>query len=267
MIRVHGKHIQAILSACLIASAGCPEEDASTDDPTGAQSATADTDEDSEIDDPSRTGTMRTPSMTPVTPASGPSGEMDQSSFDGKIVAAAMDDAVGGYPVPVWLYKGGVYPTDDDGLLPIPAEAVKHRAANPDLWSTWRRTADGVERKIGREWSLLAYDDEYTALAAGTRINGTFVSSGDRYQERKYRFTIAGRFEYCREIAVASLRPEYGSGTYEIEGYVIRLRYSGGTTETLSVVHDPRQRPNTIWVDGSPFKRNNTVGTSALACP
>jgi hypothetical protein len=265
-MRVRYKHMQAVLSVCLIASAGCPEEDTSTDDTIDMQTATANTGDDSGTVSPSTSpaGTMRTPSMTPT---SGPVAEPDQGSFDGKIVAAAMDEAVGGFPVPVWLYKGGVYPTDDDGLLPIPGEAVKHRAANPDLWSAWRRTPNGVERKIGRDWSPLAYDDEYAALAAGTRVNATFNSSADRYQERKYRFTSAGRFEYCREIAVASLRPEYGSGTYEVDGYVIRLRYSGGTVETLSFVYDPKLRPNSLWVDGSPFKRDNTVGTSALACP
>jgi len=263
--RIRYKHIQAILSACLIASAGCPEEDTSDgSEQPPAQTAHTNGKDSGTVSPSTRdAGTMG----TPATPTSGSAAEMDPGSFDGKIVAAAMDDAVGGFPVPIWLYKGGVYPTDDDGLLPIPAEAVKHRTANPDLWSAWRRTPNGVERKIGREWSPLAYDDEYAALAPGSRINATFNSSGDVYQERKYRFTSTGRFEYCREIAVASIRPEYGSGTYEVDGYVIRLRYSGGTVETLSFVHDPKLRPNSIWVDGSPFKRDNTAASTALACP
>lgn len=184
--------------------------------------------------------------------------------FTGEIESAAMEQANGGWPVPYWLYKGGVAPDDTDGLLPIPEEAVKHRAANPDLWTEWRRTPDGVERKIGERWKLLAYKDEYGPLPKGSSLTGTFSWLNNAYEDRKYRFNANFTFDYCSYTTVIS-RKAFGHGTYEIDGFVIRLIYSNAT-EAYSFIYDPKNKPNTLWFDEVPYKRDNTPDTT-FTCP
>jgi hypothetical protein len=209
-----------------------------------------------------------TPTGVGVTPPGSTAPPIMQATgiFDGEIVAAAMDKSVGGYPVPFWLYKGGVAPFDTDGLLPISADAVKHRAANPDLWTEWRRVANSVERKVGRDWKLLAYDDEYAALPSGTTVDATFNAEYDAYQTRKYRFSDDNTFEYCKYVSLVQ-SGERSSGTYDIDGYVIRLRFPNGSSESYSFVYDPSKRPNTMWFNQTPFKRvNNETAATPLGC-
>jgi hypothetical protein len=200
-------------------------------------------------------------------------GAVVQGTFDGTILAAAMSGTVGGGKGPFWLYNGGVSPTDEEGLLPIPAEALKHRAANPDLWIPWRRAADGtVERSIEGKWKPLAYDDEYAALPKGSSFAGTFESAATvadiAGRIRKYRFAKSGSYEFCELfVAGSSISEERASGTYQVDGYVIKLVSKSGTQETFSLVYDPSQRPNTMWIDRGMFTRDNGASaTEPLDC-
>lgn len=187
--------------------------------------------------------------------------------FDGTVVAVVLTRSVGGFQVPLWLYKGGFAPSDDDGLLPIPAQALKHRAANPDLWTRWRRTAKGVERMSDGEWIAADASEEFAPLPKGTKLTGIYQLDPGYYLERTYEFSASGTFTYCQVISLTLSKTRY-SGTYEVDGYVLRLRTSGGDVESLSLVHDAQRRPNTMWIDDGPYKRLNVAPQrSSLSCP
>jgi hypothetical protein len=192
--------------------------------------------------------------------------------FTGEVSVAAMEQSQGGDPVPFWLYRGGFAPLDRD-VLPLAADAVKHRAANPELWTRWRRTEAGVERKVDSGWKRLAYDMEYTALPKGTRVNGTFgrdlVIGSTAGVQTRYRFSTDGSFAACKltTFATGSIRPEHilRQGSYEIDGFVVRLRGTNGTNEVESIVYDP-ERSGSAWVDNIPLRRLNKVSTSTSPC-
>lgn len=196
----------------------------------------------------------------------------EEGPFTGEVLSAAMEKSQGGDPVPFWLYRGGFAPLDNK-VLPIAADAVRHHAANPDLWTRWRRTSAGVERKVDSGWKQLAYDIEYVALPTGTKLNGTFsqdvVIGSTAGVQTRYRFAPDGSFAACKltVFATGSIRPEHilRRGTYEVDGFVVRLRGTSGTNETESIVYDPA-RPGSAWVNNTPLERLNIVSTSTSPC-
>jgi hypothetical protein len=187
-------------------------------------------------------------------------------TFDGEVASAATVLTPAGFAIPIFLYKGGVTPTNYDGLVPTPAGAVKHRADNPDLWTEWRRTPAGVERKINKNWELV--DDEYAPLAMGTTVSSTFLAAHRTFGQRKYRLSADHTFKYCDYLRVAgNQKSETFSGTYEIDGFVVRLHHADGSTDLYSFVYDPTARPNTMWIDREAFMRANTETESTpLTC-
>jgi hypothetical protein len=214
-------------------------------------------------------GGVRTRDAGVVVPPAAPE---EEGPFTGEVLRAAMEKSQGGDPVPFWLYRGGFAPLDNK-VLPIVADAVRHHAANPDLWTRWRRTSAGVERMVDSGWKPLAYDMEYVALPTGTKLNGTFsqdvlIGSTAGVQTR-YRFTSDGSFAACKltVFATGSIRPEHilRRGTYEIDGFLLRLRGTSGTNETESIVYDPA-RPGSAWVNNTPLQRLNIVSTSTSPC-
>jgi hypothetical protein len=174
-----------------------------------------------------------------------------------------MGRAVGGFPVPVWLYKGGLAIDGKDAPLPIKSVAYAHQRANPDLWYPWRKTAEGFEVKLNRDWALLDYQDSYGPLPRGTTLDAAFSSENDTYTTTMYGFSNDDSFDYCDYIGLLH-SGHRDSGKYEVDGYTIRLRYASGSEETLSFIHDPVAHPNTVWVDGTPYKR--TRSGSAVSC-
>lgn len=185
----------------------------------------------------------------------------EPEAFDGVVESVGMGRAVGGFPVPIWLYRGGWAIHGTDAPLPSREEAFAHFRRNPDLWTEWRRTGFGVELKGNgnQNWNLLYYDYEVGPIMIGSRITGVYGAENNVYITAKYKFGYDGTFQYCEYIPLAR-SGKRSSGAYEIvDGYVIRMG-----TSRVSFVHDPFNRPNTLWIDGSPYKRLSEYGD--LSC-
>ena len=80
--------------------------------------------------------------------------------------------------------------------------------------------------------------------------------------EVSHRVFVAGAYWCERFVGGPSSPLGRASGTYEVDGFVLRLVRKSGTREAFSFVYDPAQRPNTMWIDRNRLTRDNGASTT-----
>jgi len=149
-------------------------------------------------------------------------------------------------PYPVVLLTDGWACLEMD-FVAQPGNAETHRAANPQSWVRWVRTNGRVI--LGGKYA--AFGGSVPPKPAGFRLDGLYTytkSSGGgdltSISERSFRFTSAGLFGYGSSSsfstgnAIGGNFPPDQRGTYEIDGYLINLRFDDGDTVVVSFVDD-----------------------------
>jgi hypothetical protein len=181
---------------------------------------------------------------------------------------------VGGYfnfvPAPMVLFKSGDALRDMKQLAD-PAGLEANKSAHPSAWTKWRRNGGVLESlESNNTWKKLPYPKTYDRLAKGFKLSGKYkrlsgtgnVAFGGGSSVTAWSelvFDRSGTFRTSDGGSVSSVddrssafatgtRPE-GSGTYEIEGYVLTLRYAGGHTVYRMITADASD-PKAIWLDG-----------------
>jgi hypothetical protein len=163
---------------------------------------------------------------------------------------------VGGYPSfdgrAVVLLKDG-WATRNTRVLFMPVDVVADRTANPGAYRQWKNFSNGLAEWNGRAWILYEYQDQYAPLPKGATVQGAFTrltgggsiaTGGDILiaSQQAYNFGKDGTFARnvsgvvsSTSVTAANLPPKQ-HGTYEIDGYRLRLHYADGSGFTTSIV-------------------------------
>jgi hypothetical protein len=163
---------------------------------------------------------------------------------------------VGGYPSfdgrVVVLLKDG-WATRNTRVLFAPVDVVADRAANPGAYRQWKKFSNGLAEWNGKSWILYEYQDQYAPLPKGATLQGAFSrltgggnigAGGDILiaSQQAYNFGKDGTFARnvsgvvsSSSVTAANLPPKQ-HGTYEIDGYRLRLHYADGSGYTTSIV-------------------------------
>lgn len=180
----------------------------------------------------------------------------------------------GGYfnfvPAPMVLFKSGDALRDMKQLAD-PAGLEANKSAHASAWTKWRRNGGVLESlESNNTWKKLPYPKTYDRLAKGFKLSGRYTrlsgtgnvafgggSSVTAWSElvfdRNGTFRTSGGGSASSVDASSSAfatgtRPEEG-GTYEIEGYVLTLRYADGHAVYRMITTDASD-PKAIWLDG-----------------
>ena len=171
-------------------------------------------------------------------------------------------------PTPLVLFASGdaLY---DITALGDPAGLAEHKRRRPKSWTRWRRNGKRVEVLAGGRWSELAYQAFYEPLPKGHRLDGSYqrvtvsghsgkggsmVSAARTFTfDRDGRFVTGASTGFSSETAGGGARSGLVSGTYEIAGYTLVLRFDG-RVERRTIIVD-RDRPKAIWIDGAGYTR------------
>lgn len=208
---------------------------------------------------------------------SGASGVSNLTEELGGIETIAMDSTfqmgAGGafyfLPSPVIVFKDGSLCEDID-FLTEGLDAASHQAKYPNSWTKWRME-NGV-RQIQNskgEWDDIGYGEEYAPLPKGTTFTASFTNTsggGDTalggstitLALSRIEFLADSRFVQGKYVGASSAGTTIGSapadqqGSYEIEGYLLTLRYDDGRTLVRSLVIDPLFT-DIMWLDGGAY--------------
>ncbi|RYZ57792.1 MAG: hypothetical protein EOP07_08910 [Proteobacteria bacterium] len=191
----------------------------------------------------------------------------------GGIETVAMDStyqigAGGGFyflPSPVIVFKDGSLCEDID-FFTEGLDAAAHRAKHPNSWTKWRME-NGVRQVQDSkgDWGNIGYGEEYAPLPKGTTFAASFTntSGGGDTSLGGSTITLAlsrielradSRFVQGKFVSASSSGTTVGSapadqqGSYEIDGYLIALRYDDGNTVVRSLVIDPAYT-KILWLD------------------
>lgn len=227
----------------------------------------------------------------PPAPTKKPDGAMSSgavalaSNIQAVGFANRMQFGVGGYmymnPEPVVLFKDGTALEDIEALDKLTPQTLDdHKRAHPKDWTRWRKAGAGIEieecKKAkpacsnGKEWSALAYKTAYGPLAKGARIEGRYktISGGGNVafggdvmvaSMREMAFAKDGSFATSKNVGAtsSSFTTANQSGTttgrYEIDGFIITLRFANGETVQRTIVAEGAGKPDAIWLDGSAY--------------
>jgi hypothetical protein len=173
------------------------------------------------------------------------------------------DSGASNIPAPLLLFAAG-YASFNLDLLLHPVDVATDVVTHPGAWLEWRRGADRVEYRTSAGWHRVAYNNEYSALPRGTRLAGTyehtFESAGAAAvteERRRYRYEEDGTFALCTVTRKTVINGQWlldsleRQGTYEIEGYTIRIVDSDGVASTWPFFYRPEL--TSMWTDGRPF--------------
>ena len=171
---------------------------------------------------------------------------------------------------PVVLFRDGRLLKDVEALL-HPGGLAAHRAAQPKDWSRWRRGGGELQIERGSAWEKLAFQTVYARLPDSFRLAGLYrrlggggnvgVGGTDSVAAwNEYRFGADGRVS---RGGGAGARAETGggsvataqrtagrSGTYRVDGLVLKIRYDDGGEESRILITDPKDPTGAIWLDG-----------------
>jgi hypothetical protein len=167
-------------------------------------------------------------------------------------------------PFPVLLFEDGSA-CNDMNFVVQDLDAASHREDNPAKWTEWKRINGKVALLKSGAWSKLADDGEYAPQARGFALDGSFrhvssysVGTFVNVNETTYRFLPGHRFAVSGAAVFTTGNANGGStqadqqGTYEVDGYVLRLHYESGR-EALSSLVSGEADPRTIYVGGTWF--------------
>jgi len=193
------------------------------------------------------------PGATPGQPAGG------MPARAGEPQAAALYTSALDRPVPFLLYPDGLACLDAN-VVTTGIDAATHRAQNPDQWTHWRRNGGVLETQDERGAWKAKRPDEIAPLAKDSRLraallyeNGVEVGSGGYYERMRYLLLADGRFRSCFRATgfatgvVSGKKLGKRKGTYQIDGFVVRLTHEDGEKQTLSFVYSPTLKQ--AWVD------------------
>lgn len=180
----------------------------------------------------------------------------------------------GGYfnfvPAPMVLFKSGDALRDMKQLAD-PAGLEANKSAHASAWTKWRRNGGVLESlESNNTWKKLPYPKTYDRLAKGFKLSGRYTrlsgtgnvafgggSSVTAWSElvfdRNGTFRTsdggsASSVDASSSAFATGTHPEEG-GTYEIEGYVLTLRYADGHAVYRMITTDASD-PKAIWLDG-----------------
>lgn len=174
---------------------------------------------------------------------------------------------------PVVLLKSGDLLSDVRGLRHAGGLAA-HRAAQPQVWTRWRRAGAKVQVLKAGQWADLPFDKTYARLPADLRLAGRFRSTrgvgnvavgGDQSVTRvdEYRFSADGRV--VRSGAVGSTAragdtsvvtrggPGERAGRYRVDGLLLHIAYDDGSREQRVLITDPDKPGGALWLDGQGY--------------
>jgi hypothetical protein len=230
---------------------------------------------------PSRSARATT-SPRPATATRGPTAsnappilrQIDSFGFDTRMIMG-----MGGFLTtdiyPVVLFRDGSALKDITGLSDRNGLAG-NRSANPDDWTSWRRSAGKVELQGSDGWKPLPFPRTYNSLPADFRLDGQFrrltgggnmAAGGDQSVSAvsEYRFwrdgTVlrggavgAAASSGSTSTVVTSAQPD-ARGKYSIDGLVLTIEYDSGAKESRILVADPSDPNTAIWLDGSGYAK------------
>ncbi|EGF92740.1 hypothetical protein ABI_11770 [Asticcacaulis biprosthecium C19] len=174
--------------------------------------------------------------------------------------------------VPVVLFSSGDILLDVKGL----SDPAGHRAANPEDWSSWRKTTGAYEyRGASGQWRPILGNKVWTTLADTSGLHGRFKATGGGgnlavggtdavFVETSYTFLPGGRI--VRD-GVAGASSSFGSastvtgansgrtGRYLIDGLTLKITYDNGAQESLILMTHPDDG-GIIWLDGTAYTRD-----------
>lgn len=182
---------------------------------------------------------------------------------------------VGGYfyytAYPIVLFKNHEALTDMAQLTNVAAD----KQAHPRNWTHWRMAGDRVQLQNTKGWKTLDAGS-WTALSRGTKLDRTYTKIGGGGNTaygggtmimtwRSMKFDASGHFSSGGGTSASSHDP-YGhgggvvansnsdpnSGTYEISGFTLTLRFNDGRVVTRAIVFDPKSA-KVIWIDGAGY--------------
>lgn len=218
------------------------------------------------------------PAPTPP-PATGPDpavlAQIDSFGFDMR-----MTMGVGGFLTgdvyPVVLFRDGQLLEDVEGLL-HPGGLAAHRREYPKRWTRWRRQGGELQLEGSKGWKKLTFQVTYAKLPDGLRLDGTYrrlsgggtvavggndsVAAWSEYHfGRDGRVTrgggMGGHSEFDRSSVATRSLAANRTGSYRIDGLMLRIRYDDGSEEARLLITDPKDPTGAIWLDGRGYAQS-----------
>lgn len=228
--------------------------------------------------------TQAMPQSAGTTPDFSPSLMLASSTVNASQLVATIDAfafdlvttlGVGGFLIqdvrPVVLFRNGQALRNVRGLS-HPRGLEAHRQEKPNDWTRWRRNGNRIELQTSSGWRALPFNTTYQTLPNQFRLNGTYraISGGGDVAMGggttvaiwgEYSFFLDGRV--TRNGGAGMISPESAvsstaatqNGQYQIDGLLLRMRYSDGSTENRVIITHPAD-PSAIWLDGIGYSQN-----------
>ena len=174
---------------------------------------------------------------------------------------------------PILLLKDGQVLKDVEALM-YAGGLEAHRAAQPDDWSRWRRSAGELQLLGAKGWEKMKFQTTYAKLPDGFRLDGLYrrlggsgtlgVGGSDAVAVwNEYRFFAdgtlvrgggAGARSEAGDVTTASQSVAADRrGRYRIEGLTLHITYADGSTEQRILITDPKDPKGAIWIDGKGY--------------
>jgi hypothetical protein len=196
------------------------------------------------------------------------------------IASVAFEQSKAQSPIPVLLFEGGFASFEVEQLV-TPIDIAYDLIERPTAWPAWRRGAAGVELSRGGAWTPVLYKYECAPLPAGTTLAGLFerrassvVGNQAAVQTvTRYRFGTDGSFAACEMkktaiVALGSITTERteSRGTYQIDGYKVRLINEDASSVTQPFFYDPA-RPTRMWLGRLHYPASTGTDTALCVAP
>lgn len=184
------------------------------------------------------------------------------SAFKGLLIKANMQDLVGvGFAnsykdewapnQPVALFENGDASYDFQNVLnPAGKEISKNQY--PGDWRQWKKDDSGLYFGTENNWKKLPHSNIKSQKEQGVRLNGTYTYTyyyDDVAVVKSFTFTQDGRFSISGFVSVdyenpytdgwagGSFESPREQGFYEIDGFLLTLRFGSGVTTYKTIVH------------------------------
>jgi hypothetical protein len=178
------------------------------------------------------------------------------------------------------IYKPVVLFTSGDILLDVkslaePGGIAADKAANPEHWSTWRKSGGKYEYVGGSgTWRPILNNQVWTQPPSAAGLQGRFVAAGGTgnvamggtsavFTQTTFRFLPGGRL--VREGLASSTSEASGASTvtgskgeragrYTIDGLTLTIAYDDGSSDSAILMTHPKDK-DIIWINGIAYTR------------